>query len=478
MFNPKQDVITETFFNGLNGTKVIVKGLFSDNNLRKFELRSNIRHYISLCAELLTLYGTIFHDIEFRFFSLDEQGKATKIFSKPKFDFPLDNFENLFGAKISKNLHHFFIEEEGLTIGGYIANPFKEIEIIAKDQIFVAVNRRPIKKIPLISKTIRSILESKTVKRSFFIILFIGCPLSDVEVNLEKSKMITCFRNESKIIELLKQALEKLFDELYGTSFKVFTQNAPQPVEFSSQTLSDAIKPQVEPEAKSLSSINKKVAPKDVIIGLENQTLTKGQLSQLSVIGQFNRGFIICRLRDDFSTLYVIDQHASDEKATYEGLLSVYSLSKQRLAVPFKLSLSAFEKYVVEKNIQIFDKFGFELKISEEHNFVELETFPQFKDLTLGKDEFNELLELMKSEQPVDTFLFKKLKTEFASNACRYSIMIGQHLSGDQMKSIVSNLSFLKSPFNCPHGRPTIFQATLNLLSQSRKDQIKDFLFN
>lgn len=37
----------------------------------------------------------------------------------------------------------------------------------------------------------------------------------------------------------------------------------------------------------------------------------------MQVIGQFNLGFIVCRLGED---LYIIDQHAADEKYNFERL--------------------------------------------------------------------------------------------------------------------------------------------------------------
>lgn len=42
---------------------------------------------------------------------------------------------------------------------------------------------------------------------------------------------------------------------------------------------------------------------------------------RLQVIGQFNLGFIVCRLGGD---LYVIDQHAADEKYNFERLTVCY----------------------------------------------------------------------------------------------------------------------------------------------------------
>lgn len=38
--------------------------------------------------------------------------------------------------------------------------------------------------------------------------------------------------------------------------------------------------------------------------------------------------------------------------------------------------------------------------------------------------------------------------------------MVGQSLNKSQMKNILINLSNLQSPWNCPHGRPTMVKTT------------------
>jgi DNA mismatch repair protein PMS2 len=50
----------------------------------------------------------------------------------------------------------------------------------------------------------------------------------------------------------------------------------------------------------------------------------------------------------------------------------------------------------------------------------------------------------------------KKVYQMLASRACRTSVMIGDTLDIKKMSSMVSNLANLESPWNCPHGRPTI----------------------
>ena len=48
-----------------------------------------------------------------------------------------------------------------------------------------------------------------------------------------------------------------------------------------------------------------------------DRVLNKETFLKMQIVGQFNLGFIITRLHDD---LFIIDQHASDEKNTYETL--------------------------------------------------------------------------------------------------------------------------------------------------------------
>lgn len=49
-----------------------------------------------------------------------------------------------------------------------------------------------------------------------------------------------------------------------------------------------------------------------------------------------------------------------------------------------------------------------------------------------------------------------RVRAMLAMRACRSSVMIGKALTASQMQTILSRLSALESPWNCPHGRPTL----------------------
>ena len=58
------------------------------------------------------------------------------------------------------------------------------------------------------------------------------------------------------------------------------------------------------------------------------KSLHKEDFAKMQVIGQFNKGFIIARLKND---IFIIDQHASDEKYNYESLQQTTVINSQKL---------------------------------------------------------------------------------------------------------------------------------------------------
>lgn len=57
---------------------------------------------------------------------------------------------------------------------------------------------------------------------------------------------------------------------------------------------------------------------------------SKDMFKEMEIIGQFNLGFIITKIKSD---LFIIDQHATDEKYNFEMLQQNTVLKGQRLIV-------------------------------------------------------------------------------------------------------------------------------------------------
>ncbi|EDO16926.1 hypothetical protein Kpol_1020p35 [Vanderwaltozyma polyspora DSM 70294] len=191
-------------------------------------------------------------------------------------------------------------------------------------------------------------------------------------------------------------------------------------------------------------------------------TVNKDDFNRMEIVGQFNLGFIIAtRKVGDKYDLFIIDQHASDEKYNFETLQKSTVFKSQKLIVPQPVELSVIDELLVIENIGIFEKNGFKIEVDEDDtqgNKIKLVSLPVSKRTLFDINDFMELLHLIKNNVGIIKSDIKctKIRSMFAMRACRTSIMIGKPLTKKTMSKVVKHLSELHKPWNCPHGRPTM----------------------
>lgn len=201
-----------------------------------------------------------------------------------------------------------------------------------------------------------------------------------------------------------------------------------------------------------------KIAPEDN--SQAEQELTRhfdqDNFKEMQILGQFNLGFIICQLADD---LFIVDQHASDEKYNYERLQKANILESQNMVLAQPLSLSAADEGILLDNLDIFEKNGFEFEINLESsvNRIKLTRIPHYRNWIFGQSEVEELI-FMLTDAPPEKRLCRpsRVQAMFASRACRTSVMIGTALNPNEMRRIIDHMSEMDQPWHCPHGRPTM----------------------
>jgi DNA mismatch repair ATPase MutL len=93
---------------------------------------------------------------------------------------------------------------------------------------------------------------------------------------------------------------------------------------------------------------------------------------------------------------------------------------------------------------------------------LSISKLPYSKSTVFNDDDIHELASLL-SENPWRSAALDgnmprlpKLRSMFASRACRSAVMIGTALDKLQMLRIVKKLEDIDQPWNCPHGRPTM----------------------
>ena len=230
--------------------------------------------------------------------------------------------------------------------------------------------------------------------------------------------------------------------------------------------------------------------------------LAKDDFLRMSIIGQFNLGFILARCPKRH--LWIIDQHAADEKWNFERLCRDTVIHEQTLIAPLPLELSPSEEHTILENMEVFERNGFRFKFDETReprHRLSLTALPHSgsggdgkKAVQFGKDDVGALCSLLGadgmntsdgysngfggdgsriagvnavrrfagmesfSENVVGQSITRlpKAIAMFASRACRGSIMIGTALSDKEQHGILQKLDQTEIPWNCAHGRPTL----------------------
>lgn len=217
----------------------------------------------------------------------------------------------------------------------------------------------------------------------------------------------------------------------------------------SSQSIQNESHPKFTP---NLSQEDEEAA-----IDLLSREMNKFQFKEMRVVGQFNKGFIITQIG---STLFVVDQHASDERRNFDELLESTQLDSQSLIQPIPLALTAYEEYLISNNLDIFTRNGFKLACDAERDLgkrYSITAVPSSGDRIFGVEQIEEILEAIKdSAVAAKSMRPTKVKDMLAMKACRKSIMIGDTLTRQDMVKVIDRMSETSHPWTCAHGRPTI----------------------
>ncbi|KKY31976.1 putative dna mismatch repair protein pms1 [Diaporthe ampelina] len=226
-------------------------------------------------------------------------------------------------------------------------------------------------------------------------------------------------------------------------------------------------------------------------------TIHKGDFAKMKIVGQFNLGFILAvrpgtatATRTDNPTdddeLFIIDQHASDEKFNFERLQATTTVQSQRLVRPKPLELTAIEEEIVIENHPALEANGFQVETDTSGDEpvgsrCRLLSLPLSRETTFSLADLEELISLL-GDNPATTSSPardgdgehdggqydgatgarghiprpSKVRKMFAMRACRSSVMIGKALSHRQMEKVVRHMGDMEKPWNCPHGRPTM----------------------
>ncbi|MDT9024046.1 DNA mismatch repair endonuclease MutL [Rossellomorea yichunensis] len=154
--------------------------------------------------------------------------------------------------------------------------------------------------------------------------------------------------------------------------------------------------------------------------------------------------------------LYIIDQHAAQERIKYEFFKEkVGEVAKelQELLVPLTLEFSTDEYIKINEYRHLLEEVGVFLEEFGYNSFI-VRAHPQWFPKGEEQQTIEDMIEQVLKMNRVD---IKKLREEAAiMMSCKGSIKANHHLRNEDMQALLEELRRTSDPFTCPHGRPII----------------------
>ena len=401
----------------------------------------------------------------------------------------------IYGTAVAKKMLPLHVSSLDFEVKGYIALP--EITRASRNYMSSVVNGRYIKNFPLV----------KAVHEGYHTLLPIGRhPITFIEitmdpilvdVNVHPSKLEVRLSKETELHDLIRDGIKDVFkQQQLIPSAQLPKKSAPvikneqqfitfdeKPAEkkvpekstapsYSPMKLSSVVKEPVDAE-EELPPLQFDAPP----IVDQEQTLEVSDVSAeepetfeqecheeeqqpaservpiMYPIGQMHGTYILAQNENG---LYIIDQHAAQERIKYEYFrekVGEVEPEVQEMIVPLTFHYSTNEALIIEQHKQELESVGVFLESFGSNSYIVRcppAWFPKGEEAEL----IEEIIQQVLDSKNID---IKKLREEAAiMMSCKGSIKANRHLRNDEIKALLDDLRSTSDPFTCPHGRPII----------------------
>ncbi len=421
----------------------------------------------------------------------------------------------IYGLDIAKQFIEVELEEEGLSIFGFIS-PVGLTRSNRKEMNYF-VNGRWVQEQALNSSVQRAYQTLIMVGRFPLIALFITVDPEDVDVNVHPAKAEVRFKNPDRIIGGVHRAVKRGLitqspvPELNTpVAWPSYRQTTPPPFDPNGQGVPTAEplwrsnlmnqSPQAAPsvpETPTESSagnfspaepwqpgpaVYQPFMPQPSTPAPQPDPLPQQPQQQAYIppqpippqsaapffpilrwIGQVGSTYIIAEGPDG---LYLIDQHAAHERILYEKMLDAEAngtIVSQALLEPAVVQLPPWQASALEENMPILKHLGFEIEEFGPSAFRVIAMPTLFEKGSPAAAIAAVVEDIENDNVPMQGLTSERI----ASYVCkRMAVKAGQTLTTDEQRALIRDLEQCRSPRTCPHGRPTMIHLSIDLLEK------------
>lgn len=493
------------------GTEIAVTNLFFNTPARLKHLKT-VHTELGNISDVLNKLALAHPDVSFSLIHNDKQmlhtngnGDLAQVLAA------IYGFQT---AKLSLNLK---AESLDFKINGRLVKP--EITRAGRQYVYIFINGRYIRNYPIFNAIISGYHTLLPIGRFPIAVVHISMDPTLVDVNVHPAKLEARLSKEKELCELIEHAIKQVFHRLQLIPEVKHGQNKPfrekpeqQSFSFESHNSkqhSQSYKQENRSFSKDTNKQERHLDGRDYQFarssqlmaghssldntldignerkedddeGLNNETSSFVEADQVNEhltlddeemstnhssefeekrmpvmypIGQMHGTYILAQ---NEKGLYLIDQHAAQERIKYEFFrekLADVTNEVQELLVPITFEFTASEYSLIQEYEDFLKQIGIYFEPFGQHSLI-IRSHPYWLPKGHEKEMIEEVVEQLIQNQKISVL---KLREKLAiMMACKKSIKANRHLREDEIQALLEELRKAKDPFTCPHGRPVI----------------------
>ena len=443
-----------------NGTRIVVSNLFYNTPARLKYLKSPNVILAQIC-ELIDKLALSNRHIRF---TLTNNNQT--LLSTLGVDDVVGLFGIIYGTNIAKNLIFSEREHDGVKVKVTATNP--TITRSRKNDITLVVNGRYVKS-NIVTNAVCDAYKNYVAPLRYPICLVeLDIDSLLIDVNVHPQKMDVKFSTENNVYNLVKEALidgiRKI--QIIPTANVVKEKEVIIPLNFDEYLKLDEVKEEKketsvvyleEKHEIKYTPTKQKPIVKELPKFVEEVKEPKKRLPYLEYIGQLAGTYLLFQNDEG---LFLVDQHAAQERINYEYYLNVLANPPKEstpLLIPFNLEVKKEEALILQNHMIDLSNIGLILEPSGVNSFF-IREIPSWIKASAPEVMIEKIIYFLLERNEFNVTL---LRDSLAKQvACKASIKANEYVSREGVDKLMNDLSLCDNPFNCPHGRPVFVKIT------------------
>lgn len=361
----------------------------------------------------------------------------------------------IYGLNVSSKMLEVKASTDDFDLYGYVCKP--EILKSNRNHFITMVNDRVVKNYDLNRAINDAYYTYKPDIKFPIVVLKISTDPTLIDVNIHPTKQDI---KMSKMPELYDLIYKTIKDVLYKSLLIPDAIKKPEYNEIKDHYVENFVK-EAEKQEDTYGTSNQVSLDLSYVEEKEEPVVLNEELKQLVLypVGVALGTYIIAQNEEG---IYLIDQHAAQERVNYERYLSALKRSEvttTSLLFPIPIELSSSEFLTLKEHLEVLTNMGFGVEEFGVNTFV-FKSHPTWLKTDYEEESIRKIVDLVIANH--GKFDPVKFNEHIAITlACKMSIKANMHISMEAVQELLQELVVCDNPYNCPHGRPTIIKFTI-----------------